>query len=151
LVWEIVGGIGTGIYLFPAFEYGTPFTKYGYPVTGFEFSDISDINLSVYYGAEWPLQNTIYVTRASTLRVTVDQGSNWSSLGSVGANFVPLPQTGGLLSPDWLEEFIVGNSDLTAGNADRVHYTMDNGATWFDVSTGLPATDVRVLRLLSER
>lgn len=155
LVWGNLGGAGnTGIRVMPAIEYGTPFSKYGYPVVGFGHGDLA-IAVRNYHGyAEWPYEDEMYVGQTAQIYYSIDAGASWATYGgNVGGDvaFVQLPQVGGLLNLDYLGELIVGNRDLTAGDATRITYSMDDGVTYRDVSTGLPATDVRVIRLLSER
>ncbi len=82
----------------------------------------------------------------ANLWLTRDGGANWTNQGAMTFGSEAMA-----LNPDYLNEILVGNR-AAVGADQRANYTMDEGANWFDVSTGLPAgADLNVVRLLSER
>lgn len=96
--------------------------------------------------AVWEEWDMIYLARngaSDQLLKTIDGGANWTVQSALPFEVAPRAFRA---HPDYLEEFIIGNR---AGA--NVRYSMDDGATWFDVSNGLPASPVNVVRFLSER
>lgn len=127
------------------------FQQYGYwqNVVVTEIGSYAGIN-SVANAADWLDEDHFVAIDTNRPYVTVDGGANWTARTIIHANFETVTQS--IIShPDYVGEYALGNSNIAAGDARRVVYTMDDGITWMDVSAGLPAgLDINVVRILSE-
>jgi hypothetical protein len=128
------------------------FQQYGYwqNVTRTEIGATYGGAASLAVAADWLDEDHFYAVDINAPYVTIDGGATWTARTVVHANFEVSPQS--IIShPDYVGEYALPNSNIAAGDARRVVYSMDDGLVWMDLSAGLPAgLDINVVRLLSE-